>query len=246
MPKRNQTKKKSNGKKTAGKNQPGRATCSGKKDKKAKQSSRSALDTRALEFHSGATYDLGVAVARSLFSSEECSLLQRTGAMTGSVEINDRHEELTFRHRVWRIEKSRAAWQHLFDRAIGAVRSVDDLYWRQISRVSQWHPEAEFIEYEVTPTPNGKPPKVLPGIGPHVDNASLITLVVMLTSTDSYRGGLSCFEGKTADTPRVLQLQQGDAVFFRGEKCEHWITDVEAGRRCILQIECCRMKPGRH
>jgi hypothetical protein len=232
MPKNKETKKKKKKKK--------------QKQKHAAATTTAALDTNALEHFSGATYDLGVAVARGLFSAEECALLQRTGGMPGSVEINDRHEELSFRHRVWRIETSRAAWQHLFDRAIGAVRSVDDLYWRQIARVPQWHPEAEFIEYEVTPTKNGKPPKVLPGIGPHVDNASLVTLVVMLAPSEAYRGGLSCFEGKTPDAPRIFQLQQGDAVFFRGEKCEHWITDVEAGRRCILQIECCRMKPGRH
>ena len=220
----------------------------GKKARKGPSSSGPAgvLDTDALEHYAGTSYELGVAVARGLFSAEECAVLQQTRHMQGAAEINDRHEELSFRHRVWRVERSRALWENLYDRAIGAALSVDDLYWRKISRCKQWHPEVELIEYLVTPTKNGKSPAVLPGIGPHVDNSSVVTAVVMLTPSESYRGGRSCFEGKTPDDPRVLTLQQGDAVFFRGEKCEHWITDVRSGVRSILQVECCRMKPGRH
>ena len=207
---------------------------------------RGARGVGAIEFHPGATYELGVAVVPALFTPEECAQLQKTGSLPGSVEINDRHDELSFRHRVWRVEKSRELWKGLYSRAIGAVHAVDEVYWRQIPRAKTWHAEAEYIEYELKTTRNGKPPKMLPGIGPHVDNASIITLVVMLSSKTSYKGGQSCFEGERAGEPRVLSLDQGDAVFFRGEVCEHWITDVREGRRCILQIECCRMKPGRH
>ena len=38
--------------------------------------------------------------------------------------------------------------------------------------------------------------------------------------------------------------KQGDAIVFRGEKCEHWISPVTSGKRTILQIELsrrCRM-----
>jgi hypothetical protein len=41
----------------------------------------------------------------------------------------------------------------------------------------------------------------------------------------------------------VVQMQ-GDAIVFRGEKCEHWISPVTSGKRTILQIELsrrCRM-----
>jgi hypothetical protein len=211
-------------------------------------SSSSPSKTKAVdnvEFYAGQHYDLGVALLPKLFNRNECELLQTTGNMEGSNEINDRHEELIFRHRVWRIEKSvDNGWKPLFDRAIQTIEQIDRLYWRQISRTKTWHPEAEYIEYVVKPTKNGKKPKTLPGISPHVDNSSVITMVAMLTPTSSYVGGKSCFEGN--DNPRILTLEQGDAVFFRGEKCEHWITDVEEGKRCILQIECCRMKPGRH
>ena len=41
---------------------------------------------------------------------------------------------------------------------------------------------------------------------------------------------------------RKYKLNIGDAVFFRGELCEHWITPVSSGKRCILQIELCKYK----
>ena len=41
---------------------------------------------------------------------------------------------------------------------------------------------------------------------------------------------------------REYKLNIGDAVFFRGELCEHWITPVSSGKRCILQIELCKYK----
>ena len=137
---------------------------------------------------------------------------------------------------------------------------MDELYWRKLSRIprGKWHPEAELIKYEVEDTAyliefddeNGECcrrvnlPK--PGIGPHVDNASVITIVAMLSQRNEYEGGYSCFENVPKEKPRVLTLQQGDLVLFRGELTEHWITDVDLGRRVILQIECCRMKKGRH
>ena len=185
---------------------------------------------------------------KSLFQPNEAELLQTTGHMQGSHAINDRHEELSFRHRVWRIEKSTDAggWAHLFDRALEAIHNIDHMYWRQIHRAKTWHPEAEYIEYEVVATKNGKKPKTLPGIAPHVDNSSIITMVAMLSPRTAYQGGQSCFESTEQNNPRVLTLEQGDAVFFRGEQCEHWIKDVEEGKRCIMQIELCRKKPGRH
>lgn len=97
------------------------------------------------------------------------------------------------------------------------------------------HPEVEYIAYTFK---HGLP---LPTIEPHVDNSSVITMVAMMVDRDSYTGGQSCFE-----TSRKLWLNKGDAVFFRGELCEHWIEPVESGFRSILQIEMCRMKAGRH
>jgi len=40
--------------------------------------------------------------------------------------------------------------------------------------------------------------------------------------------------------PRRVRLQCGDIVIFRGERCEHWIEPVSAGRRVILQVELSR------
>ena len=34
-----------------------------------------------------------------------------------------------------------------------------------------------------------------------------------------------------------VQALGGDAVFFYGDQCEHWISPVTSGRRIILQME---------
>ena len=122
------------------------------------------------------------------------------------------------------------------------MASVDDLYWRQLARCSKFHPEVELIRYCVD-----KGSREFPGIGPHVDNASVITLVAMLSERSEYsRGGARAFESVSGEAARTLSLNCGDVVIFRGEKTEHWIEDVTGGERVILQIEYCRAKAGRH
>jgi hypothetical protein len=224
-----------------------------KKQKKAKNSSPGAgkastthypFDPSAVEFHAhDREFELGVAVVRNFLSTDECALVRTTSSMPGSVKINDRHDELNFKHQVWRIEGAATAsdeFSAMLTRCLATISSVDNLYWRKLSRTKAWHPEVELIKYQVTAMD-----RELPGIGPHVDNSSVITFVCMLSEKQDYDGGLSCFEDKDK-APRVLTLQLGDAVMFRGEKTEHWITDVAAGCRVILQIECCRAKAGRH
>ena len=83
------------------------------------------------------------------------------------------------------------------------------------------HPEVEYISYEVKP---GKP---LPGIEPHVDNASVITMVAMMANGKGYTGGVSCFE-----KGRRLRLERGDVVFFR--ECLRW-------RACDRQVRHSRL-----
>merc|ERR1712151_1354793 len=63
-------------------------------------------------------------------------------------------------------------------------------------------------------------------------------MVALLSDPSHFVGGVSCFEGESAE--RQVQLKRGDAVFFRGEACEHWITPVTSGQRLILQIEISR------
>ena len=52
-----------------------------------------------VEYHAHAKdYELGVAVIRNFFTGKECDLLQMTCDLPGAIEINDRHDELNFRH----------------------------------------------------------------------------------------------------------------------------------------------------
>lgn len=166
-----------------------------------------------------------------LLNQDECNIIKNTNQFAGSKEISDRHDKLKYNHKVWRIEKSQSYWQKLYDKILNTMKLVDSKHWNKLSN-KKYHPEVEYILYNVE---EGKP---LPSIEPHVDNKSLITMVLMLSSKDQYVGGNSYFEGKVK--PRKIRLNKGDAVFFRGERTEHWISNVEKGTRDILQIELSR------
>merc|ERR1712066_316010 len=114
------------------------------------------------------------------------------------------------------------------------IRQADREKWHRLRK--EVYPEIEYISYDVAEM--GEPCF----IEPHVDNKSAVTLVAMLSEPSAYVGGRSCFrraEGKEGF--RQMELQQGDAVLFRGEKLTHWISPVTAGRRVILQIELSRV-----
>ena len=123
------------------------------------------------------------------------------------------------------------------------------------------HPETEYISYDADAalrrwrarsTYCDADPPVLPGIGPHVDNGSCVTLIAALSQRCQYEGGVNLFEDGAGhggiDDGRFVELHPecGDVVLFRGETCEHALTPVTRGRRNILQIELCRHKEGRH
>ena len=95
-------------------------------------------------------YELGVAVLRGFLSKESCSKL-RTAHSFGE-PINDRHDELNFRHQVWRIEQGaeRVDWcKRILSNLYAAMEAVDSLYWRQLARCEKYHPEVELIKYLV-------------------------------------------------------------------------------------------------
>jgi hypothetical protein len=200
-------------------------------EKEARIESINSRHFPRIEIIEGTAKQFNVVYIPGLFSKTECELVGHVRAFPGAVEINDREESLNFRHRVWRVEKTWKRWKKIYQKALEAITEVDHLQWQQLTKASI--PEVEYILYEVE---EGAP---LPSIEPHVDNASAITMVAMLSPREEYKGGLSCFEG---DPSRTLSLKQGDAVFFRGEVCEHWITPVKEGRRSILQIEMSRVK----
>merc|ERR1711924_553694 len=90
----------------------------------------------------------------------------------------------------------------VFERLLALVEWADSFFWHCLPTAA--FPEAEYIVYEAPPDA---------AIGPHKDDDSAVTAVVMLSSSSAYVGGLNCF----ASTPAQVRLELGDVVFFRGE-----------------------------
>merc|ERR1719198_987131 len=116
---------------------------------------------------------------------------------------------------------------------------IDGELWENIESGTTLFPEIEYIVYDVVKL--GEPGT----IHPHRDNQSMVTMVVLLSPPRDFQGGINWFEG--GDGPdavdRCVPLRLGDAVFFYGDQCSHWITPVIAGRRAILQMELSRGWP---
>ena len=104
--------------------------------------------------------------------------------------------------------------------------SVDQEIWKNLGPFDYTLPQIEYIEYDVEKLGcEGK-------IGKHNDNGSMVSVVVLLSDPSEFQGGANYFRPRR----RVL-LARGDAVFFYGDRCEHWIAPVTKGRRAILQME---------
>eukprot|EP00913_Durusdinium_trenchii_P002094 g1933.t1 len=113
-------------------------------------------------------------------------------------------------------------------------RALDAELWNEIDIGDRFFPEIEYIVYDVSRL--GEPGR----IEPHTDNQSQVTVVVMLSHESEFQGGLNYFEpGTERGESRSAKLKRGDAVFFYGDRCEHWISPVVSGRRTILQMESC-------
>eukprot|EP00931_Biecheleriopsis_adriatica_P012159 TRINITY_DN11326_c0_g1_i2.p1 TRINITY_DN11326_c0_g1~~TRINITY_DN11326_c0_g1_i2.p1 ORF type:complete len:224 (-),score=45.19 TRINITY_DN11326_c0_g1_i2:64-735(-) len=148
-------------------------------------------------------------------------------------EIFDRHGELVYKHHVWRMEHElKDASPALYDRLLDFSRALDAELWEGIEDGVQLYPEIEYIVYDVKEL--GEPGN----IEPHTDNFSQVSVVVLLSDPRDFEGGINFFEpGVDEEDDRCVRLGLGDAVFFYGDKCEHWISPVTAGRRTILQME---------
>ena len=157
---------------------------------------------------------------------------------------------------MWRFEKAlKLNNPKLYNKVIAAMLHADLQIWRCVptggDKVSKLlHPEIEYIVYDAEEcrTHAAQPPI----IGPHVDNSSCVTMVALLSQRGvDFEGGVNRFEdgsgGKIGDGNfRDLLPNKGDALFFRGERCEHSLTEVTSGRRSILQIELCKKREGYH
>lgn len=136
-------------------------------------------------------------------------------------------------HRSWRIEKSIEQLSNALNpKLVDAVLGVDAAQWGSLAAADpiQHVLECEYIEYDGAA--DGPPPK----IEPHVDNGAKVTIIVLLSDQRSFDGGMNFFGGGPDGQPRTHQLKTGEAIFFRGEEVEHWITPVTRGARSILQV----------
>mmetsp|Transcript_5588 Transcript_5588/g.9974 ORF Transcript_5588/g.9974 Transcript_5588/m.9974 type:complete len:231 (+) Transcript_5588:33-725(+) len=180
--------------------------------------------------------ELQVAVVRRFFSKEEVAAIHALADFGNKKEIKDRDDGLIYKHHVWRMENElKDECPRLYQRLMDTARSIDAQLWHGIEEGDRFFPEIEYIVYDVKEL--GEPGT----IEPHCDNQSQVSMVMMLSSSDDFSGGINFFEGDTDEDPgRSAKLQLGDAVFFYGDRCEHWITPVTAGRRVILQMELSR------
>ena len=138
------------------------------------------------------------------------------------------------KHRSWRIEsaleKVSAALSSRLSRAMAAV---DTEHWGSLRPYIelQYVCEVEYISYDASVEGSR------PSLAPHVDNGAKVTIVALLRDERSFEGGANFFGGGARGGARSYRMKRGDALFFRGECVEHWISHVEAGRRDILQVE---------
>lgn len=203
------------------------------------------------------------------------ALRRETALFNETCLVEDRTSGLVYRHRAYRFESIfHEALPEVYEKIIKLIRRVDANHWRATSAEALelergefdrgrqlLFPEIEWIEYEHVA---GQP---LPYIEPHVDNDSVLTWILLLSSPFEFEGGINLFEGVAGysecatttqwHTPgeeeeegnygmRELELGQGDAVVFRGELLEHSITPVQDGLRTILQIELARYSTHTH
>jgi len=167
---------------------------------------------------------------------EEVECCKRCHTMPSSTLIADRHKELDYVHKVWRIEDTFInRYYKVFSKIMFLIEAIDARYWKKLRTVDHLYPETEYILYDKK---QHIQMKELPYVGPHVDNESVVTMVGMLSDRAEYEGGINHFESGGLGLPdRKHHLNLGDIVIFRGEQLEHWITPVTSGVRQILQIE---------
>eukprot|EP00930_Biecheleria_cincta_P014815 TRINITY_DN12589_c0_g2_i8.p1 TRINITY_DN12589_c0_g2~~TRINITY_DN12589_c0_g2_i8.p1 ORF type:complete len:349 (-),score=67.40 TRINITY_DN12589_c0_g2_i8:350-1396(-) len=192
----------------------------------------------SLQWNVGSKKYRDLAHAAGFLSQDEILALHRAAHHPSVKEIHDRKAYLAFKHRVVRFEMQlRALEPVLYNKLMSLMRMADAEGWKRLrKKKARVYPEIEYIEYDVK-NEGGEC-----FIEPHVDNKSGVTLVAMLSPPSDYEGGISCFRRASgAEGHRQMKLGLGDAVMFRGEKLLHWITNVTAGRRVILQIELSRV-----
>eukprot|EP00440_Ansanella_granifera_P062564 gb/GFBE01067839.1/.p1 GENE.gb/GFBE01067839.1/~~gb/GFBE01067839.1/.p1 ORF type:complete len:317 (+),score=35.54 gb/GFBE01067839.1/:1-951(+) len=179
--------------------------------------------------------NLRLGVLTGFLCQDEIDALHCLADHPASWEVRDRHSGLVFKHHVRRVEAVlREHTRKLYAKLLETAWAVDQRLWQSMGPDDYVHPQIEYIVYDV---------EQLGGegsIAKHNDNGSLVSVVVLLSDPSDFEGGLNYFAGPPQ---RSVQLQPGDAVFFYGDQCEHWITPVTSGRRVILQMELQQPRP---
>ena len=72
-------------------------------------------------------------------------------------------------------------------------------------------------------------------LGWHCDMGSLVTIVIMLTNSNQYQGGI--FQTRYLNKTINIPLECGDIVVFSSDKCNHRVTNLIQGKRVVLCME---------
>lgn len=178
-------------------------------------------------------------------------------AASGKVGLID-DREIDTSHTCIRFEfELRQKFRQIYDKLLNGIQIADCSKWclfgsAALPKNTTIFPEIEFITYEYRDN-------IKTYLEPHVDNDSVLTLIVMLSDPrTNFTGGKLLFEHFDSNTSkfdancyfdvfgnvchrgenwRSVHLDIGDAVLFRGSQVEHTITPLLSGTRSILQIE---------
>jgi hypothetical protein len=190
--------------------------------------------------------DLQVALIRNFLTPDEVAKVHEAAGQDDVKEIDDRDPDLIYKHHVWRFENQlKDMHRHIYDKVTQVAWSFSGALWNSVEDGEELFPEIEYIVYDVKDLGEAGT------IHPHTDNQSAVSMVILLSPPQDFVGGVNYFEGegessdeeekkKSTKVPREARLRTGDAVFFYGDKCEHWITPVLSGRRTIMQMELSR------
>lgn len=127
-----------------------------------------------------------------------------------------------------RIEKCIRLWRpELYKRLVKTAHAVDSQIWNNIDEGYTLDVELESITHK--------------GAGgdytePYCDSDSLVSVIILLSDPQDFIGGVNYFQDGTEIGKRV-ELRKGDAVFFYGDACEHWVTAVTDGSQAVLKLE---------
>jgi len=169
-------------------------------------------------------------VVRGLLSPTEVAMVSEVALAPNTGQVQGQGEDLTFKTRTYRLEKQLRLWRpKLFSRLVNTAWAIDSQLWRKIGEGYELYPQLELNVYDA-PKNGGA------HVRPCCDTDSAVSVIVLLSDCAEFKGGVCYFDDGT-ETGRKLDLQLGDAVFFTGEDCEHWITPVTTGRRAVLQLE---------